>query len=148
MYGQAWCLIEFNLSEPHEHHLGPREAGSSEEGEASAADGEADIDTVVNMQHSDRLTLLLVQVVTMVLVFCLSWGPYALLSLIGILGYSEVCTQLFISFSHSNHETMNFSLVWFRWCPCMWRCSRQCWPNFQFCGTQSSTFVWTKVWVN
>ena len=38
------------------------------------------------------------QVVTMVLVFCLSWGPYALLSLIGILGYSEVSTQYNCSF--------------------------------------------------
>ena len=38
------------------------------------------------------------QVVTMVLVFCLSWGPYALLSLIGILGYSEVSTHTFVLF--------------------------------------------------
>ena len=48
MYGQAWCLIEFNLSEPHEHHLGPREAGSSEEGEASAADGEAETENTLS----------------------------------------------------------------------------------------------------
>ena len=52
------------------------------------------------------------QVVTMVLVFCLSWGPYALLSLIGILGYSEVSTHTIVL-----DEAMNYR--WFRWSPCM-----------------------------
>ena len=51
-----------------------------------------------------------------------------------------------VLFPIQTYEAMNYR--WFRWSPCMWRCSRQCWRNSQFCGTLSSTFVWTKVWVN
>ena len=46
------------------------------------------------------------KVITMVSVFCISWGPYALLSIIGILGHSEVRKCI-----HFSLETFDFLML-------------------------------------
>ena len=46
------------------------------------------------------------KVITMVSVFCISWGPYALLSIIGILGHSEVRKCI-----HFSLETFDFLMI-------------------------------------
>ena len=94
-----WSYI-FNLAESHKHFILSREEGGGKKRKTSSPHGKKTklsilwciIEPTFPIFSSENHF----KVITMVSVFCICWGPYALLSIIGIFRHSEV--RVFVHF--------------------------------------------------